>query len=259
MHTAFSALGKKFVFLFVSFLAAAIFALVLAPQTTPAQEQFSDSQKWEIGGHYAFLSLPSECTGGAACETSNNGLGANLTYDFSSYIGFDTEMDFFGNNGNAPTALAGGNVTEGLFGFRIGPTTRKWGLYSEVRPGFVNFSRVLEGGGATAALSGFASDGSFAAHFANGSTAPAVGSGSVPQFTAQLRYQASSNPLAVLGFTDATYFAFNYGEEIEYRPTKHAALRFDIGDTIVAYPGTTIGTPFRQHNFQISEAIVFRF
>jgi|GEM_PF-2816496 len=257
MHSAFSAVEKKTA-VFVVSLVAAIFVFALAPQTTRAQEQFSDNQKWEIGGHYAFLSLPSECTAGGACETSNNGLGANLTYDFSSYIGFDTEVDFFGNNGNAPTAITGGNVTEGLFGFRIGPTTRKWGLYSEVRPGFVNFSRVLTGGGAVPALSGFAPDGSFAAHLASGSTGVAA-AGAAPQFTAQLRYQATSNPLAVLGFTDATYFAFNYGEEIEYRPTKHAALRFDIGDTIVAYPGTAIGTPFHQHNFQISEAIVFRF
>jgi hypothetical protein len=63
----------------------------------------------------------------------------------------------------------------------------------------------------------------------------------------------------MLGFTRATDFAFNYGEAIEYRPTRHAALRLDIGDTIVAYPGATLGAQYHQHNFQISQAIIIRF
>ncbi|MGC1934729.1 MAG: hypothetical protein WA681_06890, partial [Candidatus Acidiferrales bacterium] len=84
--------------------------------------------------------------------------------------------------------------------------------------------------------------------------------GSTQIFSGRLVYQANSNnPLALLGFSRATDFAFNYGEVIEYRATKHAALRFDIGDTIVAYPGSTLGTPFHEHNFQISQALIIRF
>ncbi|HVA18028.1 MAG TPA: hypothetical protein VMV59_10000, partial [Candidatus Dormibacteraeota bacterium] len=138
-----------------------------------------------------------------------------------------------------------GAVTEGLFGVRFGPTTRRWGLYSVVRPGFVNFSSVLAGaqpGGAGAP----------------GTSFPVTTA--TPQFSASLHYQAPSpSALAMMGFTRATDFAFNYGEAIEYRPTKHVALRLDIGDTIVSYPGSTLGTQYHQHNFQISQAIVIRF
>jgi hypothetical protein len=238
MRSSFPALGRHF-----SCWLGGIAALLLGLPLTARAQNFGDSSKWELGGHYATLTLPSQCGSSTSCDTVNSGLGANLTFNFSAWFGFDSEMDFFGDNGDASTQTTGGRVTEGLFGLRLGPTTRRWGLYSDVRPGFVNFSRVLgqtQGGALLSASQGVAG---------------------IPEFTARLGYQAaaSSNPLAVLGLTSATDFAFNYGETIEYRPTKHAALRFDIGDTIVTYPGANLGTPVHQHNFQISEAFVIRF
>lgn len=243
--------SRKLNFFRCGFFALLVFAALLLPSLARAQE-FADNSKWEIGGHYATLNLPSQCTGMANCDSLNNGFGGNLTYNFSSWIGLDTEMNFFGANGDTPTAITGGRVTEGLFGFRFGPTTRRWGLYSVVRPGFVNFGGVL---GPSPSPSGASTMFSTAANPFS-SLAP-----DAPLITARIAYQVpvNSSPLAVLGLTSATYFAFNYGEAIEYRPTKHAALRFDIGDTIVHYPGSTIGTPLHQHNFQISEALIIRF
>lgn len=229
---------------------AAIFVLVIACASAARAQNFADDSKWELGGHYAFLTLPSQCTGGSTCETSNSGLGANVTYNFSSWISLDTEMNFFGDNGSASTNLTGGNVTEGLFGLRFGPTTRRWGLYSVIRPGFVNFGRVL----GPMPVSGTP------APSAVPSDIPSLAPTPAPRFSAVLNYQASSTtPVSMLGFTRATDFAFNYGEAVEYRPTKHVALRIDVGDTIVSYPGATLGSQYHEHNFQISEAIVFRF
>lgn len=232
------------------FFALLVFAGLLLPSFTRAQD-FADNSKWEIGGHYATLNLPSQCNSTTNCDSLNNGFGGNLTYNFSSWIGLDTEVNFFGANGDTSTSTTGGRVTEGLFGFRFGPTTRRWGLYSVVRPGFLNFGSVL---GQSQSAGSAASVFSAASPFSPPET-------DSPQISARIAYQvpATSNPLAVLGLTNATYFAFNYGEAIEYRPTKHAALRFDIGDTIVRYPGSTAGTPLHQHNFQISEAIIIRF
>lgn len=246
MRSSFHALLRRFCFSpgVIVTVAACLFAL--APRPARAQD-FADNAKWEIGGHYATLNLPSQCTTSSSCQTLNNGFGGNLTYNFSSWLGLDNEMNFFGANGDTSTATTGGRVTEGLFGFRLGPTTRRWGLYSVVRPGFVNFGGVLG-----------QSQSQSAATSALFSPAAAIGA---PQITARIAYQVpgSSDPVAMLGLTSATYFAFNYGEAIEYRPTKHAALRFDIGDTIVKYPGSTLGTPLHQHNFEISEAIIIRF
>lgn len=252
MRSKLPAPGRRFSF-WTALAAALIFLL---PSTARAQN-LGDNSKWELGGHYATLNLPSQCNTSLNCDTKNNGLGANLTYNFSAWMGLDTEMNFFADNGNESTALTGGRVTEGLFGLRLGPTTRTWGLYSEVRPGFVTFGRVL----------GASPQASSSALLPSTTTATAAATPSmattptVPTFTARLGYQTdgSTNPLAVLGLTSSTDFAFNYGEVIEYRPTRHFALRFDVGDTIVTYPHSSIGTPFHQHNFQISEAFVIRF
>lgn len=252
--------GRQYKFTRFALFLLISFALLL-PSLARAQD-FADNSKWELGGHFATLNLPSQCNGSTNCDSLNNGFGGNLTYNFSSWIGLDTEMNFFGANGDTPTTTTGGRVTEGLFGFRFGPTTRRWGLYSVVRPGFVNFGSVLGPSGpatSTSAIFSAAASNLFAA-----ASAPDPFSSTAtdsPQLTARIAFQvpANSSPLAVLGLTNATYFAFNYGEAIEYRPTKHAALRFDVGDTVIRYPGSTAGTPLHQHNFQISESLIIRF
>lgn len=246
MRSSFQALVRRFGSSLAGVATFAICLSVLGARCVRAQD-FADNAKWEIGGHYATLNLPSQCATSSGCETLNNGFGGNLTYNFSSWLGLDNEVNFFGANGDTPTATTGGRVTEGLFGFRLGPTTRRWGLYSVVRPGFVNFGSVL-------------GQSELQATPASTLFTPVAAIGA-PQITARIAYQVpgSSDPVAVLGLTSATYFAFNYGEAIEYRPTKHAALRFDIGDTIVKYPNATLGTPLHQHNFEISEAIIIRF
>lgn len=261
MRLRFPALGKfhkqplRAIYSFAARIAARATAfaclaipLLLALAPLARAQNFEDYSKWELGGHYALMTLPYECTGVSNCQPAASGFGGNLTYNFSTWISLDSEMNFFPDNGNPATAETGGQVTEGLFGLRVGPTTRKWGFYSVLRPGFVSFSHVLDGATSTSALLG--------------ATAPR-------RFTATLipreawrgprSFATQTVPIAGSPFMRDTDFALNYGEAIEFRPTKHAALRFDIGDTIVSYPGASSFGPFKQHNFQISQALVIRF
>ncbi|HEV2298884.1 MAG TPA: outer membrane beta-barrel protein [Candidatus Acidoferrales bacterium] len=230
-------------------IAAACAAILLTAIAPAARAQnYADDSRWELGGHFALLNLPYQCSGQTNCNSGSSGFGGNLSYNLSSWVSLDSEMNFFPDNGNSATMETGGQVTEGLFGLRVGPTTRKWGFYSVLRPGFVSFSRVLSG------------------------TAPGGVAGAATgqrQFTATLfapdawrsptLYSAQTLSTASLGFSRSTNFALNYGEAIEYRPIRHLALRFDIGDTIVTYPGVSVLGPFKQHNFQISQAFVIRF
>ena len=229
--------------------AAACAAMLIAMLAPAARAQnFADQSRWELGGHYALLNLPYQCSGQTDCNTGSSGFGGNLTYNWTPWISFDSEMNFFPDNGNPATPLTGGQMTEGLFGLRVGPTTRKWGLYSVLRPGFVSFSRVVS----DTAPGGVA----------GGSSGPRQFHASLfPAATPQMPSPYSSQTLSTgsSGFSRNTYFALNYGEAIEYRPTKHMALRFDIGDTIVNYPGVSVLGPFKQHNFQVSQAFVIRF
>jgi len=52
------------------------------------------------------------------------------------------------------------------------------------------------------------------------------------------------------------YFAADLGGVLEYYPSPHAAVRVDIGDTILFYGGTALGTV---HNFQPGIGMSYRF
>jgi hypothetical protein len=52
------------------------------------------------------------------------------------------------------------------------------------------------------------------------------------------------------------YFAADLGGVLEYYPSPHMAIRFDLGDTILFYGGRALGTV---HNFQPGAGFSYRF
>jgi len=52
------------------------------------------------------------------------------------------------------------------------------------------------------------------------------------------------------------YFAADLGGVLEYYPSPHTAVRIDVGDTILFYGGTALGTV---HNFQPGIGVSYRF
>jgi hypothetical protein len=59
-----------------------------------------------------------------------------------------------------------------------------------------------------------------------------------------------------LWYMTRSYFATDLGGVIEYYPSPHTAIRIDIGDTIIFYGGTRLGTV---HNFQPGIGFSYRF
>jgi len=53
-----------------------------------------------------------------------------------------------------------------------------------------------------------------------------------------------------------TYFATDVGGVLEYYPSRHTTVRIDVGDTILFYGGTALGTV---HNFQPGAGFSYRF
>jgi len=53
-----------------------------------------------------------------------------------------------------------------------------------------------------------------------------------------------------------SYFAADIGSVLEYYPSSHTVVRLDIGDTIIFYGGTQLGTV---HNFQPGIGFSYRF
>jgi hypothetical protein len=57
-----------------------------------------------------------------------------------------------------------------------------------------------------------------------------------------------------------TEFAFDFGGVFELYPTRHVALRFDVGDTVIRFSNPAIVTqPIYTNNLQIGTGIAFRF
>ena len=122
-------------------------------------------------------------------------------------------------------------MTEGLFGLKAGIRKNSFGIFGKFRPGFES--------------SGHAE----IPRFLNGN-------GPDPQ-----------NPF---GFERirATQFALDVGGVIELYPSRRTIVRFDIGDTIVRYPGIlftnfsdgslTTETVY-SHTLQFSAGVGFRF
>lgn len=54
-----------------------------------------------------------------------------------------------------------------------------------------------------------------------------------------------------------TNFALDIGGVAEYYPSRHTALRLDIGDTIIRYDG--FAPTFTNHNLQINAGVGYRF
>jgi hypothetical protein len=70
------------------------------------------------------------------------------------------------------------------------------------------------------------------------------------------RFGAFGKARAGLWHFDRTYFAADLGGVLEYYPSRHTSIRIDLGDTILFYGGTALGTV---HNFQPGIGFGYRF
>ena len=197
---------------------AIIMALAFLLHTPEARAQ-SKPPRVELGVHLTAIDLNQvfEVPGG---------VGARFTYDFTEYLAFDAELNYFPRKrktrciAGTPACFASGadafGETEGLFGMKTGLRRTKYGVFAKVRPGFIHFrpSQIS------------------------------------PDFNDQSR----------------TKFALDLGAVVEYYPVGQLILRFDLGDTIIPFGGRTIGTPAGSvrlatglHNLQGGAGIGIRF
>ncbi|HZF41622.1 MAG TPA: outer membrane beta-barrel protein [Blastocatellia bacterium] len=63
-----------------------------------------------------------------------------------------------------------------------------------------------------------------------------------------------------LGSSSDTEFALDFGGVFELYPSRHVALRFDVGDTVIRFSNPNlVADPTFRHNLQISTGVAFRF
>jgi hypothetical protein len=210
----------------------AILFLIAATGVGMAQSPTQERKRFEVGGSFSILPI---CDPHGLCDLKPRhefGGGGRVGYQLKKYLAVEAEINFFPRDYRQVISnFTGGRVTQGLFGARAGLTRQRFGLFGKFRPGFES--------------SGHAE----VPHFLNGDG---------PDRT---------NPF---GFEKirATQFALDVGGVFEWYPSRRTILRFDLGDTVVRYPGIQFthlpdgATLFRSvysHRLQPGVGFGFRF
>jgi hypothetical protein len=118
---------------------------------------FDGVQRWEIGVHYSYLSLPVDTETCVSCRVANSGFGANFAYRITNRLWVDSDVNYFPGGGGYGNK---GALTQGMFGPRYGYTGKNWGWYFKLRPGFIYYDKTLtlDSGGAFTDATRFAFD-----------------------------------------------------------------------------------------------------
>lgn len=175
--------------------------IVIFSSITSGQTSRTSERRLELGAAFSVLPI---CDPDGLCDLfprTESGFGARASYNLNDHFAFDGEVDFFPRNYRRVVSnFTGGRVIEGLFGLRAGMRKNRLGLFAKVRPGFESSGRAE------------------IAHFPNGNGPDA------------------QNPF---GFerVRATQFALDVGGVFEFYPSTRTIIRFDLGDTMVRYPG----------------------
>jgi hypothetical protein len=118
---------------------------VVAAFGTPVQPtlitpSWKDDLRWSLGVHMATLNLPMDWEGCAGCLVTATGIGLDLDYRLTRWVYMDSEFNIFPGTGNRGTA------EDGLLGVKVGHTARSWGVFTQLRPGFVHDEKTLAPG-----------------------------------------------------------------------------------------------------------------
>ena len=115
-------------------------------RAAPKWEAWRDNPRWGLGLHVTSASFPMDWNGCSGCRTFVPGIGLDLGYRLTQYVYFDSEFNAFPGSSSAGGR---GAAAEALAGLKIGHTSKTWGIFSQVRPGFIRYQKALVPGSST--------------------------------------------------------------------------------------------------------------
>jgi hypothetical protein len=112
----------------------------------PVRPEWKADPRWSLGMQFTGLNLPLDREGCSACKKYILGPGIAFGYRVSRFAFFDSEYNYFPGSGKIGET---GAAQELLAGVKVGRTFRSWGLYAQVRPGFIYYDKTLVPGSST--------------------------------------------------------------------------------------------------------------
>lgn len=108
--------------------------------------EWMDDPRWSLGLQYTAVNLPMDWEGHAGSRVYVPGFGVNLSYRLSRLLYFDSDYNLFPGSGAKSER---GGAQEVLAGLRVGRPFRSWGVFSQLRPGFIHYDKTLVSGTST--------------------------------------------------------------------------------------------------------------
>jgi hypothetical protein len=106
-------------------------------QSSLQTPKWKDDPRWSLGVQLATIHLPMDWEGCAGCGVTATGVGLDLDYRLTRLVYMDSEFNLF------PGTSGRGAVQEGLLGVKVGHTARSWGVFTQLRPGFIRYDKAL--------------------------------------------------------------------------------------------------------------------
>jgi hypothetical protein len=104
-----------------------------------APAQSDDLPKVELGAQFTSITKPSY-------GSTEPGFGGRFTFNLNRSVALEAVGNFFPHDcnycsGGTSFGDNAGNITQGLFGVKVGKRFQKWGLFGKARAGVVSFSK----------------------------------------------------------------------------------------------------------------------
>jgi len=103
--------------------------------------------RYSLGVQFISMNLPLDSESCSNCKQFLPGYGFDFNYRLAKYAYLDSVVNLF--PGSRSYGEQGG-AQEGLIGLKLGSTLGKWGLFSNIRNGFIHYDKALVPGSTTA-------------------------------------------------------------------------------------------------------------
>jgi hypothetical protein len=206
----------------------------LQPEEPPTQTPLGEKQKFEVGAQFSsfgFTQIEHAAGFPDFRDTQTQaGFGGRFTYNLTSSLALETQVDFFPGDARLFNAgRAGGRTLQGQAGIKLGKRFERFGIFGKARPGVVSFSKTIS-------FDGFDNSQPF--------------------------------PFPLFHLKRSTYFSMDLGGVLEFYPSRRIVTRFDGGDTMIRYrhnelpfgiSGFAVHPAETIHSFEFSAGVGFRF
>jgi hypothetical protein len=115
-----------------------VILLCLSLGLLKANAQSDEVPRIELGVQFTSITKPDNNNG-----ATELGFGGRFTLNLNRSIALEAVGNFFPHKCNFCGVVGdnSGNITQGLFGVKIGKRFEKWGVFGKARPGVVSFSK----------------------------------------------------------------------------------------------------------------------